>query len=116
MVDKKDGKKTLAGHHKPLAKSSPRGPSPQEKALWGRADCLDQYVALLKKRKKGRAAWQLRTLLNLYRTYPREPFLKALSTALHYGLFDPARLEQIILTNIDDDFFDLDDDDENGNP
>ncbi len=50
---------------------------------------------------------KLRRLLDLKRTYPAQPFIKAVEDALHYGLFDLARLEKMILNNTGGDFFDL---------
>ena len=55
------------------------------------------YVAELKKRSHGRGVVKLRRLLHLKRTYPGEPFLKAIKQALKYGLFDLSRLENIVL-------------------
>ena len=50
----------------------------------------------------------LRRLLDLKRTYPHEAFEKATVEALHYGLFDLARLEQMILSYVAGDFFNED--------
>ena len=49
----------------------------------------------------------LRRLPELQRTYPPEPFLAALGEALHYRLFDLARLEALILRAVAGDFFAL---------
>ena len=50
---------------------------------------------------------KLRRLLDLKRTYPPAPFQKAVEEALHYGLYDLARLEKMILKNTGGDFFEL---------
>ena len=41
------------------------------------------------------------------RTYPAGPFIAAIEQALHYGLFDLARLERLIRERVAGDFFDL---------
>ena len=78
--------------------------------MTGRDPRLDAYVAALKKRAPGRGVAKLRRLLELKRTYPNEPFLAAIEHALHYGLFDLSRLEQLILERVAGDFFDLEED------
>ena len=75
--------------------------------LSGQHQELDLYVRNLKKRSRGRGVMNLRRLLGLQRTYPGEPFMAGVSTALQYGLYDLARLERIILDNTAGDFFDL---------
>ena len=99
---------TAPGHYSTLPPRKTAGPSTEEKALAGRSEALDQYLALLKKRFPGRGGGRLQRLLHLQRTYPDDAFLAAVRQALEYGLFDLARLERIILKNIADDFFDLD--------
>jgi len=42
------------------------------------------------------------------RTYPAAPFLAAVEQALHFGMFDLARLETLVLRQVAGDFFDLD--------
>ena len=96
-------------HHTSLSRGRvPRGPSPQEQALVGRAPLLDRYVAELKRRAPGRGVAKLRHLLQLKQSYPAEPFLAAIEQALRYGLFDLTRLERLILERVAGDFFDLD--------
>ena len=71
-------------------------------------EILDQYVAELKKRSRGRGVVKLRRLLDLQRAYPREAFILAVNKAYKYGLYDLTRLEKIILDNIGGgEFFDL---------
>jgi hypothetical protein len=41
------------------------------------------------------------------RTYPAGPFIAAIEQALHYGLFDLGRLEDLILKHVAGDFFAL---------
>jgi hypothetical protein len=73
--------------------------------LIGQHEWLDTFVEGLKKRSSGRGVRTLRRLLELRRTYPLEAFEKATIEALHYGLFDLARLEQMILSHVAGDFF-----------
>lgn len=108
IIDKKDTRATLPGHHPPLNREkSHQGPTKEELLLLGKNEDLDQYVEHLKKRSKGRGVLNLRRLLNLQRSYPHEPFMTGIRKALTYGLYDLARLEKIILDNIAGDFFDL---------
>jgi transposase len=109
LIGQRQGEQRAKGHHTRLERRRPPGgPCPQEQALTGRDPRLDAYVAALKKRAPGRGVAKLRRLLELQRTYPAEPFLAAIEQALHYGLFDPARLERLILERVAGDFFDLD--------
>jgi hypothetical protein len=39
------------------------------------------------------------------RDYPRQPFLDAVKSAAHYGLFDLDRLERMVLRNIASAYF-----------
>lgn len=108
VIDKKETRATLPNHHPPLnRKTSHQGPPKEEVLLTGKNKDLDLYVRNLKEKSRGRGVLNLRRLLNLQRTYPYEPFLAGIRTALQYGLYDLARLEKIILDNIAGDFFDL---------
>jgi len=84
----------------------------EEKALLGQYEWLDQFVKELKKRSSGRGVMPLRRLLELKRTYPPEAFEKAIAQALRYGLYDLSRLEQMILSQVQGDFFNIDEDEE----
>jgi transposase len=108
IIDKKETRTTLPGHHPPLNREkSHKGPSKEELLLLGKNETLDRYVKNLKKRSRGRGVLNLRRLLNLRRTYPHGPFMAGIGKALTYGLYDLTRLEKIILDNIAGDFFDL---------
>jgi len=112
LIDKKDGKVTLPGHHQPLYNKKKKGiVCPEEKALTGRSDTLDRYVAGIKKSSYGSGRRKLQKLLELQRTYPADAFEKAIETALHYGLYDLSRLENLILSSVAGDFFNLKEDD-----
>ena len=108
LMDKKDGKVTLPGHHQPLYNKKRKGiVHPEEKALTGRSDTLDRYVTRIKKSSYGSGRRKLQKLLELHRTYPPDAFEKAIETALHYGLYDLLRLENLILSSVAGDFFNL---------
>jgi hypothetical protein len=87
------------------------GPSREERILLGEKAWLDAFVKELKQRSGGRGVRSLARLLDLKRTYPAEAFEKAIGEALHYGLYDLSRLEQIILAHVAGDFFTLEEDD-----
>lgn len=108
ILDKKGTRTTLPKHHPPLSRTtSLQGPPKEELLLCGKDEHLDLYVKNLKKLSRGRGVLNLRRLLNLQRTYPAEPFMAAINTALQYGLYDLARLEKIILDHVAGDFFAL---------
>jgi transposase len=109
LLDKRETTVTASGHHLPLHRTRTyEGPCSEEKALSGQYEWLDRFVGELKSRSSGRAVRSLRRLLDLKRTYPHEAFEKATMEALRYGLFDLARLEQMILSHVAGDFFNED--------
>jgi len=113
LIDKRETRITTNGHHQPLSRRRAyEGPSVEEKALLGQYEWLDQFVKELKRRSTGRGLMPMRRLLDLKRTYPPEAFEKAIVQALHYGLYDLPRLEQMILSEIQGDFFNIDGDEE----
>jgi transposase len=108
LIGQRDAYHTLPGHHpRPEQPRPHRAPSPEEHRLRGEDERLDRYVAALKQHAPGRGLRRLRRLLELKRTYPRSAFLAAIDTALKYGLYDLARLEQLILRQVAGDFFAL---------
>ena len=106
LLDRRDTRISAPSHHAPLHRPH-EGPSREEKALLGEKAWLDQFVKELKQRSAGRGVRSLARLLDLKRTYPAEAFEKAVGEALHYGLYDLSRLEQIILAHVAGDFFTL---------
>jgi len=111
-IDKQDTKVMAKGHHLPLNKyKGQKGPCKEEKALVGRCDVIDQYVDGIKKRSHGTGKRKLQRLLDLKRTYPADAFEKAIEEALHYGLYDLARLENMILSYVAGDFFNIKEED-----
>jgi hypothetical protein len=113
LIDKRETRITTKGHHPPLNRErAHEGPCTEEKTLVGQSEGLDQYVQQLKRRSSGRGVRQMRRLLDLKRTYPPEPFEKAVVQALRYGLYDLPRLEQMILSHAQGDFFTIEEDQE----
>jgi hypothetical protein len=108
LMDKRETRVTAAGHHSPLHRQrTHEGPSVEEKLLTGHTEWLDRFVQEIKKRSAGRGINSLRRLLELKRTYPTQAFEKAVQEALHFGLYDLARLERIILTHVAGDYFNI---------
>jgi transposase len=111
LLDKRETRITANGHHPPFNRQrAHEGPCQEEKTLVGQSERLDHYVEELKKRSSGRGVKAMRRLLDLKRTYPSEAFEKALGEALRYGLYDLSRLEQMILSSVQGDFFTIDED------
>jgi len=106
MLESRQARITNPDHHPPLIRNK-TGPCREEVLLKGKNQLLDDYIAELKKRSRGRAVMPLRKLLGLKQTYPETSFYKALEKALHYKMFDLNRLEAIILNFASRDFFDL---------
>jgi hypothetical protein len=108
LLDKRETRITANGHHPPFNRQrAHEGPSVEEKALLGQHEWLDQFVEGLKRRSSGRGVRSMRRLLDLKRTYPPEAFEKAILEALRYGLYDLPRLEQMILSHVAGDFFNI---------
>jgi len=117
LLDKRETRITTNGHHAPFSRErAHQGPSVEEKALLGQQEWLNQFVQELKRRSSGRGIMPMRRLLDLRRTYPPEAFEKAIVQALRYGLYDLSRLEQMILSQVQGDFFNIDEDEEDKEP
>jgi transposase len=113
LLDKKETRITAKGHHPPFNRRiAHQGPCKEEKTLLGHSEELDHYVEQMKKRSPGRGIRQMRRLLELKRTYPQEPFIKAIKEALHYGLYDLGRLERLVLSHVAGDFFNINEDEQ----
>ena len=108
LIDKKDAKVTAPGHHVPFYKyKNKKSILKEQSILMGRSKTLDRYVAGIKKSCYGSGRRKLQKLLQLHRTYPADAFEKAVVSALHYGLYDLTRLENMILSFVAGDFFNL---------
>jgi len=107
QIGKHNSRITDPRHHRPLVRAVKKGPCREETSLLGHTTVLDQYVAELKTRSNGRGIRPLRRLLEMKRTYPADAFVKAVERAFEYGLYDLARLEQMVLSNVGGDFFNI---------
>jgi hypothetical protein len=109
LIGKRETRITAKGHHPPFNRyKAHTGACEEEKALRGKWNVLDQYVDEVKKRSSGRGVIKMRRLLDLRHTYPQHAFRKAIEQALTYGLYDLARLEQMVLSYVAGDFFNID--------
>jgi transposase len=106
LIAERDARSTLPGHHTIPVRQG-RGTATEEKLLTGHHPSLDRYAAALKLRSHGYGRRPLRRLIEMKRTYPAGPFIAAIEQALHYGLFDLGRLEDLILKQVAGDFFAL---------
>lgn len=113
LIEQRDGRHLMAGHHT-VPQRAPREPALEQLLLRGEHEALQRYAAALKSRPRGHGVRALRRLLQLKRTYPREPFLAAVQQALKFGLFDLGRLEHLVLQHVAGDFFALGGDDDDG--
>jgi len=117
LLDKRETRITADGHHAPFSRErAHEGPCVEEKALVGHHPWLDQFVKELKRRSGGRGVRSMRRLLDLKRTYPPEAFEKAMAEALRYGLYNLTRLEQMILSQVQGDFFTIGEDEGDEEP
>jgi hypothetical protein len=96
------GKRVTLPEHRParghgIKRSDPR---PEESTLGQLVPEIAGYVAALKKSGRKYITLALRQLLRMAREYPRDAFLAAVAEAAHYGLYDPDRLERMILRHI----------------
>jgi len=107
LINQRDARHTIAEHH-PTPQRAPRAPLVEEQLLCDENPILKRYAAALKQHSHGGGVRQLRRLIELKRTYPQAPLLAALEQALHFGLFDLGRLENLILKHVAGDFFNLD--------
>jgi len=98
---------TDKSHRPPRGSSVKRLPSKEESKLREVSDMMNLYVNALKLRKTGRGMSSIKRLYRMIKEYPQDSFQKAVEAALHYGLFDLNRLEQMILRNIAGDYFRL---------
>jgi hypothetical protein len=91
--------------HRPLAgRTRIRESSPEERELSATEPPLADYAKEVKARSSRWPA-ALRRLLQMSRDYPKKPFVDALASAAHYGLYDLDRLERIVLRNIATEYF-----------
>ena len=109
LIGQRDARSTDPTHHRIPTQASR---TPQIEAQLLRASPqIEAYARALKQRGRGRGVRALQRLLELQRTYPKEPFLAAVRQAAHFGLYDLGRLEKLILQQVAGEFFAL-----NGDP
>jgi len=82
---------------------------PEEEKLRAALPEMEAYITALKRRATGQGTLALRRLLQMVADYPHDAVLKALAEAAQYGLYDPDRLERMVLRNVKNDFFHLHD-------
>lgn len=107
--DARDLRLTDPAHHPQRRERRKPGPGPEETELLRVEPRLESYLVALKVRRPGQAIRAMKRLLGMLRDYPREPFLRAVATALAYGLFDLDRLDGMVLRNTARDYFVLSD-------
>ncbi len=104
--DGRDLRLTLKEHRPPRGEGRPKaGPLPEEIELLSLEPQLTGYLSALKAKSPGKIARVLKRLRSLMRDYPRAPFLKAVTDAMTYGMFDLDRLEGMVLRNVRRDYF-----------
>jgi transposase len=108
LIGQRDARSTDPMHHPSPIRFS-RTPAIEAQLLRDRPE-LEAYAHALKQRGHGRGVRALRRLLEIQRTYPKEPFLAAIRQATHFGLYDLGRLEKLILQQVAGEFFALDND------
>ena len=110
LIGEREKRSTHKGHHtRPKRYVDQKAPSNEESLLRDHNEHLDLYLDRLKQHLPGRGMRGMQRLLQMKRRYPQEPFIAAIERALHYGLFDLKRLEQLILEQVRGDFFLMDD-------
>ena len=78
----------------------------EERQLHAELPEYAEWITELRRRApRGRGIARLRQLRRLLRDYPEPPLRDALRDAARYGLYDPERIETMILRNIRHDYF-----------
>lgn len=97
-------KRWTKAEHRPAIVRALRESSPEERELLADVEPLASYAKQVKARNTRWPA-ALRRLLQMSRDYPPKPFVDALQSATHYGLYDLDRLERMVLKNIATEYF-----------
>jgi transposase len=103
LIGQRDARSTDPTHHR-IPTGTNHTPQVEAQLLRDSPE-LEAYARALKQR--GRGVRALRRLLEIQRTYPKEPFLAAVRQATHFGLYDLGRLEKLILQQVAGEFFAL---------
>lgn len=108
IIGQRNKRLTIADHHPSLRRHArQKMMSEAERQLTGHNPVLDHYLTTLKSHVRGRGGLAFKQLLHLKQTYPHDAFMKAITQASHYGLYDMRRLETMILKQIRSDIFTL---------
>ncbi len=105
LIGQRDARSTDPTHHRIPTRTNHT--SHIEAQLLRASPQIEAYARALKQRGRGRGVRALQRLLELQRTYPKEPFLAAVRQAAHFGLYDLGRLEKLILQQVAGEFFAL---------
>ena len=105
LIGQRDARSTDPTHHHIPTRTN-RTPQIEAQLLRDSPE-LEAYARALKQRGRGRGVRALRRLIEIQRTYPKEPFLAAVRQATHFGLYDLGRLEKLILQQVAGNFFAL---------
>ena len=96
---------TLKEHFHPRSRTGPSVLGPEEIAIVKALPEAAAYVEALKKRGRVQITLALRQLLRMVREYPKDALTVALTEAGHYGLYDLARVERMVLRRVARDYF-----------
>ena len=107
LIEPRDTKSTLPGHHCPPVAHKSDKHSPLLYKLLGHSPELDAYVTKIAARPA--ATRHLQRLLSIQRDYPAQAFDPAIARGLQYGVYDLSRLEKLILSFVAGEFFKLED-------
>jgi hypothetical protein len=108
IIGQRNKHTVIADHHPSLRRRErQQAISEAERLLTGHNPILDQYLTALKSHVRGRGMSSFKQLLHLKQTYPIDAFMKAVSQAGRYGLYDMKRLETMILKQIRECIFNL---------
>lgn len=95
---------TKPEHRPPGGRTRMSESSPEERELLASDAPLSEYAREVRQRA-GKWPAAMRRLLQMSRDYPEKPFVDALNSAAHYGLYDLDRLERMVLRNIATEYF-----------
>ena len=97
-------RRTTAEHRPPRGQAAAVVRVPEEQELATAGAPIAEYALAVKKRS---VRWPdaMRRLSQMRREYPAEPFVAAVQSALHYGLYDLDRLERMVLRNVATHYF-----------
>lgn len=109
IIERSGARVTADGHHFKIKKKLRSEQSSKvESALRGKHEILDAYLDGLKECSNYNRTRSAK-LLNYHQTFPEAPFLSALKEALKYRMFDLNRLEKMIIRQVSENYFNLED-------